>query len=229
MANDVPHPLCEEVLVARSLAQRALRVMVFDYRGHGESEAGPHPSRLDLDVAAAATELLAPPPRLSSSWARTRELRSPWWPRTPPRSSMAWSASRPPRGGGSSWAAPTRASARSTWPGGCGSPCCSSPKDRPVRSDWRGPSIARSDRVAPQAAGGLPLWPGRLGSGQPKPVRNPPSTAHRSIRGGCWWPTSSRLSRSWQRTFPAGAGQAQEQARNEGCADPREEPPQDRG
>jgi dienelactone hydrolase len=57
VANDVPHPLCEEVPVARQLSRRGLGVMVFDYRGHGESEAGSDPGRLDLDVVAAARQL----------------------------------------------------------------------------------------------------------------------------------------------------------------------------
>jgi pimeloyl-ACP methyl ester carboxylesterase len=57
VANDVPHPLCEEVPIARALARRGLRVMVFDYRGRGESEPGRHPTRLDLDVVAAAKEI----------------------------------------------------------------------------------------------------------------------------------------------------------------------------
>ena len=57
MANDVPHPLCEEVPIANSLADRGLRVMVFDYRGHGESDPGRHPGRLDLDIRAAVAEL----------------------------------------------------------------------------------------------------------------------------------------------------------------------------
>jgi len=57
MANDVPHPLCEEVSEAQFLAHRGYRVLVFDYRGHGESEAGADRGRLDLDVVAAAGEL----------------------------------------------------------------------------------------------------------------------------------------------------------------------------
>ena len=57
MANDVPHPLCEEIAESAFLARHGFRVLVFDYRGHGESDAGSDPGRLDLDVAGAAAEL----------------------------------------------------------------------------------------------------------------------------------------------------------------------------
>jgi len=57
LANDVPHQICEEVPAAAWFAQRGLRTIVFDYRGHGESEIGSDPGRLDLDVAGAAAEL----------------------------------------------------------------------------------------------------------------------------------------------------------------------------
>jgi hypothetical protein len=57
MANDVPHPLCEEIPESAFLAAHGFRVLVFDYRGHGESEPGSDPGRLDLDVAGATAEL----------------------------------------------------------------------------------------------------------------------------------------------------------------------------
>jgi pimeloyl-ACP methyl ester carboxylesterase len=57
LANDVPHPFCELVPPALSLARRGYRVIIFDYRGHGESSDGDAAGRLDLDVLAAVTEL----------------------------------------------------------------------------------------------------------------------------------------------------------------------------
>jgi pimeloyl-ACP methyl ester carboxylesterase len=57
MANDVPHSLCEEIPESVFLSHHGFRVLVFDYRGHGESEAGPDRGRLDLDVEGAAAEL----------------------------------------------------------------------------------------------------------------------------------------------------------------------------
>ena len=59
MANDVPHPLCEELPEARLFAGHGFRVAVFDYRDRGESgSGGSKPGRLDLDVAAAADLLI---------------------------------------------------------------------------------------------------------------------------------------------------------------------------
>jgi pimeloyl-ACP methyl ester carboxylesterase len=58
MANDVPHPICQEIPVAQQLARKGFRVIVFDYRDRGQSgSGGSHPGRLDLDVVAAAKEL----------------------------------------------------------------------------------------------------------------------------------------------------------------------------
>jgi hypothetical protein len=58
MANDEPHPLCEELREARFLARHGVRVLLFDCRGHGESDppAG-DAGRLDLDVAGAVGAL----------------------------------------------------------------------------------------------------------------------------------------------------------------------------
>ncbi len=59
MANDVPHPLCEELSEALLFAEHGFRVAVFDYRDRGESgSGGSNPGRLDLDVAAAADLLI---------------------------------------------------------------------------------------------------------------------------------------------------------------------------
>lgn len=58
LANDVPHAFCEDLPPALLLARRGYHVLVFDYRGHGESaDAGGQPGRLDLDVAAAVADL----------------------------------------------------------------------------------------------------------------------------------------------------------------------------
>jgi pimeloyl-ACP methyl ester carboxylesterase len=58
MANDVPHPICDEIPEAQLLAEKGFRVIVFDYRDRGQSgSGGSHPGRLDLDVVAAAKEL----------------------------------------------------------------------------------------------------------------------------------------------------------------------------
>jgi pimeloyl-ACP methyl ester carboxylesterase len=58
MANDVPHPICDEIPEARLLAEKGFRVIVFDYRDRGQSgSGGSHPGRLDLDVVAAAEKL----------------------------------------------------------------------------------------------------------------------------------------------------------------------------
>jgi alpha-beta hydrolase superfamily lysophospholipase len=57
LSNDVPHPLCEVVPPAVAMARRGYRVIVFDYRGHGESEDSDAAGRLDLDVLAADEEL----------------------------------------------------------------------------------------------------------------------------------------------------------------------------
>jgi pimeloyl-ACP methyl ester carboxylesterase len=57
VANDVPHPLCEEVQAVRPLADRGLRVLVFDYRDREESGRASAPGRLDLDVSAGVAEL----------------------------------------------------------------------------------------------------------------------------------------------------------------------------
>jgi pimeloyl-ACP methyl ester carboxylesterase len=57
VANDVPHPLCESLTPARFLAARGYRVLVFDYRDHGLSDASDAPGRLDRDLAGAVDEL----------------------------------------------------------------------------------------------------------------------------------------------------------------------------
>jgi dienelactone hydrolase len=57
LANDVPHPICEEVPPAVALAKRGYRVIVFDYRDRGGSGASEDRGRLDLDVSAAADEV----------------------------------------------------------------------------------------------------------------------------------------------------------------------------
>jgi hypothetical protein len=57
VANDVPHPLCETLTVARFLGGRGNRVLVFDYRDRGNSDASEAPGRLDQDVAGAVDEL----------------------------------------------------------------------------------------------------------------------------------------------------------------------------
>jgi pimeloyl-ACP methyl ester carboxylesterase len=57
VANDVPHPLCESLTPARFLAARGYRVLVFDYRDRGLSDASDAPGRLDQDVAGAVAEL----------------------------------------------------------------------------------------------------------------------------------------------------------------------------
>jgi hypothetical protein len=57
VANDVPHPLCESLTPARFLAARGYRVLAFDYRDRGLSDASDAPGRLDQDVAGAVAEL----------------------------------------------------------------------------------------------------------------------------------------------------------------------------
>lgn len=57
VANDVPHPLCETLTVARLLGGHGNRVLVFDYRDRGNSDASDAPGRLDQDVAGAVDEL----------------------------------------------------------------------------------------------------------------------------------------------------------------------------
>jgi pimeloyl-ACP methyl ester carboxylesterase len=57
VANDVPHALCESLTPARFLAARGYRVLVFDYRDRGLSDASDAPGRLDQDVAGAVAEL----------------------------------------------------------------------------------------------------------------------------------------------------------------------------
>lgn len=59
VANDVPHPLCETLTPARFLAARGYRVLVFDYRDRGLSDASDAPGRLDQDVVGAVAELRA--------------------------------------------------------------------------------------------------------------------------------------------------------------------------
>jgi hypothetical protein len=60
VANDVPHALCEALTPARVPAARGYRVLVFDYRDRGLSEASDAPGRLDQDVAGAVPELRSP-------------------------------------------------------------------------------------------------------------------------------------------------------------------------
>ena len=58
LANDVPHPFCQEIPPAIFLAEHGYRALAFDYRGHGDSAtADSAPGRLDLDVAGASAEL----------------------------------------------------------------------------------------------------------------------------------------------------------------------------
>jgi pimeloyl-ACP methyl ester carboxylesterase len=57
VANDVPHPLCESLTPARLLAARGYRVLVFDYRDRGLSDASDALGRLDQDIAGAVAEL----------------------------------------------------------------------------------------------------------------------------------------------------------------------------
>lgn len=58
-ANDEPHELCEELPEATFLARHGYRVLVFDYRGRGDSEAASADAgRLDLDVEGAVDELV---------------------------------------------------------------------------------------------------------------------------------------------------------------------------
>jgi hypothetical protein len=57
VANDVPHSICEALTPARLLAAQGYRVLLFDYRDRGLSDASDHPARLDLDVAGAVRKL----------------------------------------------------------------------------------------------------------------------------------------------------------------------------
>jgi hypothetical protein len=57
LANDVPHPFCEDIPPAIFLARRGYRVIAFDYRDHENSARSAAPGRLDLDVVGAAAEL----------------------------------------------------------------------------------------------------------------------------------------------------------------------------
>jgi alpha-beta hydrolase superfamily lysophospholipase len=59
LANDVPHQICEEIAPATLLAKKGYLVLLFDYRGRGESAQGAAPGRLDLDVSGAVAELRA--------------------------------------------------------------------------------------------------------------------------------------------------------------------------
>lgn len=57
LANDVPHPICEEIAPAVALVKEGFRAILFDYRDQGGSETSEEGGRLDLDVAGAAAEL----------------------------------------------------------------------------------------------------------------------------------------------------------------------------
>jgi fermentation-respiration switch protein FrsA (DUF1100 family) len=58
LANDVPHPFCQEIPPAAFLARKGYLALVFDYRDRGSSTLHTaYPERLDLDVAGAVARL----------------------------------------------------------------------------------------------------------------------------------------------------------------------------